>query len=93
MSNAVGQGFMGGDDFFFCGKAMKNIEFGLCVSRFDVENLHVTRQVVVEARQVFAQALMVDRFLAEVPVHRVNQKARVGRGDTPACRQEHDDAH
>ena len=72
---------------------MENIQFGFCLSGLEGENLYIAREVVVEARQVLAQALMVDRFLTEIPVHRVNQKARVRRGDAPACRQKHDDAH
>jgi len=84
---------MGGDDLFLRRQAMKNIEFGRCVSGFEHEDLHVARKVIVEAGQVFSQSLMVDGFLAEVPVHRMNQKACVRRCDAPACRQKHDDAH
>jgi hypothetical protein len=45
---------------FSSAEAMENIEFGGCLSRFEGKNLHIAGKVVVEARQVFAQALMVD---------------------------------
>lgn len=93
MRYAIGQRFMGGDDFFLRGQAMKNVEFGRCVSGFEHEDLHVARKVIIETGQVFPQPLMVDGFLAEVPVHRMNQKACVRGCDAPACRQKHDDAH
>lgn len=72
---------------------MKNIQLGIRIGGLQGIDLHVTRQVVIQTGQVLAQALMVHRTLTEVPVHRVNQKSRVRRGDSSVCRQEHDDAH